>query len=112
MHAFSTDGLTWRMGHPAAAYTTDVLWADGSNVSLARRERPVLVFRKAAVDGTGTAGCAWVPVALINGALNRTNHTTGSSIGEPDLKSDPDRAGDESFSNTPTFTLIQPVLHE
>ena len=86
VHAYSADGVSWTMAKPATAYNTTVQWSDGSVSTLARRERPVLVF------GTDNSGCNVVPVALINGALNRSS------------------ASLRGFSDTPTFTLIQPVL--
>ena len=86
------DGVSWTMGQPNLAYTTNVTWADGKTTELSRRERPVLVFGNASNPG----GCKWVPVALINGALNRSNSSDELTAG--------------GFQNTPTFTLIQPVL--
>ena len=66
VHSHSRDGVKWTMGKPAVAYTTNVTWTDGSTSTLARRERPVLVFGDAkAGGGTGEAGgCKWVPIAL------------------------------------------------
>ena len=143
------------MGKPAVAYTTDVEWTDGSSDTLARRERPVLVFRTnasaavppagaeaagagggAEVAGAGGADaaaaggadaaaaaaaaaaggvdaaagggeCAWVPIALINGALNRSNHTAHAAMEQVGASS-----GSAGFANTATYTLIQPVLSE
>ena len=138
----STDGLSWTMGKPAVAYTTDVEWTDGSSNTLGRRERPVLVFRTNAsaaaapagaeaagagggaeaagaggADAAAAAGgadvaagggeCAWVPIALINGALNRSNHTAHAATEQVGASS-----GSAGFANTATYTLIQPVLSE
>lgn len=101
VHMHSLDGKTWAMGSPAVAYTTNVPWSDGTNTTLARRERPVLVFKK-----NDTSGCKWVPIALINGALNKTelSWTPQSSLSVDATATVWD------FKNTPTFTLIQPVL--
>ena len=118
------------MGKPAVAYATGVEWADGSSDTLARRERPVLVFRtnastapppgpaaaaaastEAAAGGAEAAAgggeCAWVPIALINGALNRSNHTAYAAPEQVGASS-----GSAGFANTATYTLIQPVLSE
>ena len=131
------------MGKPAVAYTTDVEWTDGSSDTLARRERPVLVFRTnasataapAGAEAAGAGGgaeaagaggadaaaaaaggvdaaagggeCAWVPIALINGALNRSNHTAHAAMEQVGASS-----GSAGFANTATYTLIQPVLSE
>ena len=131
------------MGKPAVAYTTDVEWTDGSSDTLARRERPVLVFRTnasaaappAGAEAAGAGGgaeaagaggadaaaaaaggvdaaagggeCAWVPIALINGALNRSNHTAHAAPEQVGASS-----GSAGFANTATYTLIQPVLSE
>ena len=90
VHSYSSDGKAWTMGSPSVAYTTDVVWDDNTNTTLSRRERPVLVFER-------RDDCDFVPVALINGALNKTEAVGGSV-----------QASD--FKNTPTYTLIQPVL--
>lgn len=90
VHTFSSDGASWTMGRPNLAYTTNVLWADGQTTGLSRRERPVLVFGN-------TSGCKWVPIALINGALNHSNSSGKLTTGG-------------FHQNTATFTLIQPVL--
>jgi len=101
VHAYSTDGVAWTMGHPSVAYTTNVTWGDGTASQLARRERPVLVF------GQGPGGCDRVPVALINGALNQTHARVAPAAERP---ASLHIRRPDSFSNTPTFTLIQPVL--
>eukprot|EP01043_Picozoa_sp_COSAG02_P010489 COSAG02_NODE_369_length_23680_cov_36.650609_10_plen_608_part_00 len=98
VHMHSADGKTWIMGTPAVAYTTEVAWSDGTTSMLERRERPVLVFKK-----NHTSGCNWIPIALINGALNRTQNASSSSPSEEDVEV-------SDFKNTPTFTLIQPVV--
>lgn len=57
-HAFSVDGVTWRMGS-RPAYNTTLVFGDGSSTTLKRRERPQLVF-----DPTSGK-----PLYLINGAM-------------------------------------------
>jgi len=41
-HAFSRDGVTWTYG--GLAYDMNVLWDDGTTMSMKRRERPELIF--------------------------------------------------------------------
>jgi hypothetical protein len=44
-HAFSQDGMTWFLAS-SGPYTTEIMYEDGSNVTVARRERPHLIFNK------------------------------------------------------------------
>ena len=55
-HAVSRDGRAWTLS-PTPAYSLDVAFDDGSNVTFSRRERPQLIFDPA----TGA------PTHLING---------------------------------------------
>ena len=72
---------------------------------LSRRERPVLVFAAAAnatasgSRGNSSSACAWIPIALINGA--KAANTTDSVVGKAD-----------DFGNSPTFTLIQQIQND
>eukprot|EP01052_Picozoa_sp_SAG31_P034673 SAG31_NODE_4084_length_3603_cov_5.623002_4_plen_431_part_00 len=106
VHMHSTNGHSWSMGNPATAYTTEVAWSDGTNSTLARRERPVLVFEQ-----NVSSGCKWIPIALINGALNQTHNTSAPSSLEAGSSTVPiENDMIAGFKNTPTFTLIQQVL--
>jgi hypothetical protein len=59
-HAFSPDGVTWAFSNtPAGAYNTTIVYDDGSTHTLARRERPHLIFNK-------TSGA---PMYLLNGVM-------------------------------------------
>ena len=101
LHAFSHDGISWHDASPSIAYTDVVAWSNGTNTTLAQRERPVLVF------GTGKDGCHWVPIALINGARMAppTPIPPTSAAGEFEREV---KLG--AFPNAPTFTLIVPVV--
>ena len=100
MHAFSHDGISWHQGSPSIAYTDVVAWSNGTNSTLAQRERPVLIFN---TTRNGGGGCDWVPIALINGARIKSNGTApGEDGGEGTLG---------GFPNAPTFTLIVPISH-
>lgn len=107
MHAFSHDGIHWQQGSPSVAYTDVVAWSDGTNSTLAQRERPVLIFNTTRSNdgGGGGGGCDWVPVALINGARMKSNGTVPGERGEEE----DDALG--GFPNAPTFTLIVPIAH-
>jgi hypothetical protein len=47
-HAFSTDGLHWRV-HPIQPYSTQIAMASGETTTVSTRERPKLLFNKAGV---------------------------------------------------------------
>jgi hypothetical protein len=66
-------------------------WLAAAQSTLGRRERPVLIFS----DSVG--GCRR-PVALVNGARNQSQ----AGGWHAEMPTD--------FKNTPTFTLISPVL--
>jgi hypothetical protein len=102
------------------AYTTTIQYTDGTNTTLDRRERPVLVF-----DVVQPGGCKWVPIALINGVLDHNSSDDRASAWSARSGTDASAvrsgaAGGErtrpgtvgAFTNTPTYTLVQPILHK
>lgn len=44
IHAFSTDGVSWRLADQVKAYSKKILWDDGSTTIQANFERPFLLF--------------------------------------------------------------------
>jgi hypothetical protein len=43
-HAWSKDGLEWKLSEPAEAYSMTWKWSDGRTVTLKKRERPQVLF--------------------------------------------------------------------
>lgn len=64
-HAFSRDGFNWTLTNDWA-YNTTVFLSDGSSVNFNRRERPHLLFEKAADDALGDG----TPVMLFTSLTN------------------------------------------
>lgn len=60
IHAFSADGVNWRLAKNVKAYSKEIKWDDGSTTHMANFERPFLLFENGkpthlfAATGTGT----------------------------------------------------------
>ena len=67
-HAFSADGLAWTFS-TTVAYNTTVTYTDGTAATLARRERPQIVFE------------GGEPAYLTNGATHNAPPPSGPPAG-------------------------------
>ena len=97
LHAFSADGIGWRKSPTnSSAFTLNVNYTDGHSVSLARRERPEILF-----DASG------VPLFLYNGANTQSATLPSDSVGNYLAQQMAGQIRPRGFGHA--FSLVQPV---